>query len=109
MCSCGVAVWLVGVVVCRCVSLCVVVCRCVSLWLSLCFVAVVVVVCVCGVACVVWHAEKLPCVDAKRLRVYIHNVPSVRAPGPHVRYMSTWCQHTRVHTKAFPDEAVGLQ
>ena len=30
---------------------------------------------VCGTACVVWHAENLPCVDSKRLCVYIQNVP----------------------------------
>ena len=85
----GVVVWLVG---CCCCVLCVVACRCVSLWSwlwlwSWCGV--------CGVACVVWHAETTvcrfktpPCVHSKRHRVYRHHA--------HMCFnMCAWCQYTR--------------
>ena len=48
------------------------------------------VCCVCGsvgvcvLVCVVWHAEKLPCVDSKCPRVYVQNVPRVCRHHAHV-------------------------
>ena len=59
----------------------------VSVSVSLCLR---VVLCgVCGVVCgAAWHAEKPPCVDAKRPRVYRHHA--------HMCYhMCAWCRYTR--------------
>ena len=45
------------------------------MWRVVLFVCVFVSKCGVCVSRVVWHAEKPPCVDSTRLRVYIQNVP----------------------------------
>ena len=84
--QCGVCVLCVVVSGVLCVCSCVLVC---GLW-CLCVMCVV-----CGAA---WHAENLPCVGSKRLRVLVQNTSVCTGETPR---MSNACARFPVHMEAF--------
>ena len=67
----------------------------VLVWVWWCCV-VCCVLCVVVLVCVVWHAEKFPCVDLKRPPCVHSKRPRVYRHHVHMCFnMCAWCRHTR--------------